>query len=155
MSDRLQELNRLIAEERAGYTELITLLEQEQRELISGSAHKLEALAQQKAIVLQELDALAQQRGDHMRVLGMVSLNAWRAWLADKPELLPAWLGLEVLAQKAKLINEINGKLILTHMEHVEASLEVLFTSDQSTFAYSRDGGARSALIGGRRLGSA
>jgi len=59
MSDRLQELNRLIAEERAGYTELITLLEQEQRELISGTAHKLEALAQQKAIVLQELDALA------------------------------------------------------------------------------------------------
>ena len=114
MSDRLQELNRLIAEERAGYTELITLLEQEQRELISGTAHKLEALAQQKAIVLQELDALAQQRGDHMRVLGMVSVNAWRAWLADKPELLPAWLGLEVLAQKAKLINEINGKLILT-----------------------------------------
>ena len=83
MSDRLQELNRLIAEERAGYTELITLLEQEQRELISGTAHKLEALAQQKAIVLQELDALAQQRGDHMRVLGMVSLNAWRAWLAS------------------------------------------------------------------------
>jgi flagella synthesis protein FlgN len=40
-------------------------------------------------------------------------------------------------------------------MEQVEASLEVLFTSDQSTFAYSRDGGARSALIGGRRLGSA
>ena len=32
MSDRLQELNRLIAEERAGYTELITLLEKEQRE---------------------------------------------------------------------------------------------------------------------------
>ena len=50
MSDRLQELNRLIAEERAGYTELITLLEQEQRELISGTAHKLEALAQGAAL---------------------------------------------------------------------------------------------------------
>lgn len=155
MSDRLQELNRLIAEERAGYSELISLLEQEQRELISGIAHRLETLAQQKATALQELDGLAQQRGDHMRVLGMVSLNAWRAWLADKPELLSAWLGLEVLAQKARLINDINGKLILTRMEQVDASLEVLFASDQSTFAYSRSGGARSALTGGRRLGSA
>ena len=87
-----------------------------------------------------------------MRVLGIVSLAAWRKWLADKP-LLAAWLGLEVLVEKAKLINEINGKLIAIHMEQVDASLEVLFTSDQSTFAYRRDGGARSAVTGGRRIG--
>ena len=155
MSDRLQELNRLISEEQNGYTELIALLQQEQRELISGTAHKLEAIAQQKAELLQELDSLAQQRADHMRVLGLVTLTAWRAWLADKPELLSIWLGLEVMAEKAKLINEINGKLIATHMEQVEASLDVLFTSDQSTFAYRRDGAARSAVTGGRRLGSA
>ncbi len=154
MSDRLQELNHLIEAERTGYLELISLLEQEQRLLISGTAHKLEAIAQKKAQALQELDSLGQQRGDHMRVLGIVSLAAWRKWLADKP-LLAAWLGLEVLVEKAKLINEINGKLIAIHMEQVDASLEVLFTSDQSTFAYRRDGAARSAVTGGRRIGSA
>ena len=68
---------------------------------------------------------------------------------------MAAWLGLEVLVEKAKLINEINGKLIAIHMEQVDASLEVLFTSDQSTFAYRRDGAARSAVTGGRRIGSA
>mgnify|MGYP000659122799 CR=1 FL=1 len=53
MSDRLQELNHLIEAERTGYLELISLLEQEQRQLISGTPHKLEAIAQKKAQALQ------------------------------------------------------------------------------------------------------
>ena len=155
MSDRQQELATLIAAEHAGYARLLETLQTEQSYLISGGARPLETLAQEKAAELEELDILAHQRGDHMRVLGLSSIEDWKKWLINTPALLSAWQHVEILAQRASLANDINGQLIVNRLDATNEALEVLFTSDQSTFAYRRDGGARSVVSGGRNLGSA
>lgn len=90
-----------------------------------------------------------------MRVLGLSSIEDWKKWLINTPALLSAWQHVEILAQRASLANDINGQLIVNRLDATNEALEVLFTSDQSTFAYRRDGGARSVVSGGRNLGSA
>ncbi|UGA39278.1 flagellar protein FlgN [Chromobacterium haemolyticum] len=65
---------------------LIALLEQEQKVLVQGFDVQLDALAEGKSAVLDQLAVSAAQRGELMRRIGVQDSETVYIWLADKPE---------------------------------------------------------------------
>lgn len=154
--DRLAELSRFILAEQSSYEELFVLLMAEQKALVGGQVLLLDKLAAQKLTLLAQLERMGDQRGEMLRLAGIAGgRSGLYRWMADKPELLAQWQQLELAAEKAKAVNDLNGTLIAERLRGVNEALSTLMHSDQSTVAYGRDGGAQSVLGGGRSFGAA
>ena len=154
--DRLAELSQLLVAEQSRYEELMALLLEEQKALVGGQAMLLDKLAAQKLSLLSLLERMGDQCGEMLRLAGIAGGRAGLyRWLADKPEFLAQWQRLELVAEKAKAVNDLNGKLIAERLKGVTEALSALMHSDQSTVAYGRKGGAQSVLSGGRSFGAA
>ncbi|RMC91600.1 flagellar protein FlgN [Aquitalea palustris] len=150
-----QGFAELCQAETAHVLRLVELLQQEQQVMIAGQVHLLEALADSKSKVLDELARQSQQRGQLMKTLGLSDSDTVYIWLADKPAERQAWLALEDQIHRAQGINQLNGSFIEQQLGQVEESLAVLRQAAAATLSYDR-GGQQPQPVGGRRfLGSA
>ena len=148
-------LSELIEREIQLYEMLNEALAAEQAALVHQAIADLERLAVQKLNTLEQIDQCVKQRTDILRTLGCQERGVFMQWLSDKALLLKAWCQLETLCARAQSINRVNGQLIARHLADTQEALDILMASPQSTMAYKRDGGARSAIAGGRTLGQA
>jgi flagella synthesis protein FlgN len=155
-----QPIAGILADELAALREFVALLRTEQGILVDGNADGLAALIDEKS-------ALATRLGDYARrreaALAASKLPAGRpgmeAWLATLPaDALPRrhWQELLPLAAEARTLNELNGKLIGTRLQHNQQALAALMSATERAMTYGPDGQTTASPGGtGRILGSA
>jgi flagella synthesis protein FlgN len=135
----------------------LVLLQQEQTLLETVAIEPLGALAEQKSALTTELARLTDAREAAISRGGFGpgkdGMNAW-CETADGNASRGNWQRLRELAAEARALNELNGKLIATRLQHNQKALAVLMAAADRAATYGPDGQQRTGSSG-RSLGSA
>jgi flagella synthesis protein FlgN len=150
-------LQNLLAEEAAQLRDFLVLLEQEQQALAAGDVERLLSLAAEKNERFGRLAQLGEARGKALVAAGLAAnRHGMESWLERHPELAGTrrgWQEFLVLAEKARALNQTNGKLIATRLASNQQALSTLMAAANQASLYGPDGQAR-PVGGGRSLGS-
>lgn len=147
----------LLIEEAAQLRDFLDLLEQEQKALAVGDIERLLPLASRKTELFGRLAQLGEARSRALAAAGLAAdRKGMESWLERHPELGGAkreWQAFLVLAEKARSLNQTNGKLIATRLANNQQALSTLMAAANQAELYGPDGQAK-PLGGGRSLGS-
>ena len=125
--------------------------------LKQGDTDALLAVADSKNALAGALAALSQARESELARLGLPKgRGGMETWLerfgrADDQGVWSNWLQ---LANEARELNTLNGKLIGLHMQHNQQALTALMSATNRAMTYGPDGQQQTGL-GGRILGTA
>lgn len=109
--------------------DLLTLLQQEQSQLIEANISELETLTEKKSHLLTQLSRLAASRHAALADNGyQATESGMQYWIDTKAATAIAntWQTLLSAMRDAQEINRTNGLLINTHLGHNQASLNAL-----------------------------
>ena len=140
----MKALYVLLQQEKAGILEFIKTLRDEQTALSQGDTNALEPLLTTKNRLIDELNRLEAQRS-------AIAANAAVApdrqgmtrWLEAQPQgklLLPLWQEILVLAEEAKNIHLLSGKLIAEQLSRTSEALNILTGNPNRQSLYGSDG---------------
>jgi flagellar biosynthesis/type III secretory pathway chaperone len=147
---RLHDPGAGLADEAQAYGALLETLQREQAALIAADAEGVAAAVAAKAPCIEALRVLAQRRAQALRRAGFApdptGMVAWidRHGAAEHPR----WMTVARLADKARALNLINGRLILTQQRHWDRALTALFSAAGRHATYGADGRPRHAVAG-------
>jgi flagella synthesis protein FlgN len=143
----------VLQQEQAALDQFIELLQQEQAALVAADVDKLQSLSELKQQLSEHLNTLAQQRVALQERAGYnADAAGTRAWLAAQgPSVSASWNKLLATAQTARDLNQTNGQLIQTHMQHNQQALAVLLGANRLD-VYGADGHPLSGPGGGQRI---
>lgn len=143
----------ILQQEQAALDRFIDLLNQEQAALVNADVDALLALTETKLKQTDQLTALAGQRVAMLARAGFAADAAGvSGWLASQPKAVAdAWHQLLDSAQAAQRINQTNGKLIQTHLQHNQQALSTLLNASNRANVYGPDGQARTGAAPGQR----
>ena len=151
-------IGQRLAEELTELQRFCEVLEAERSVLEKGQADHLPPLVENKSKLATRLGQLLSERE---RALTQLGLEAGRvgmeAWLTHRPQDSKArdkWQLLLTLAEDARKLQAINGKLIALQLQHTQQALAVLMSASGRPLTYGPDGQQRVGG-GGRALGSA
>jgi len=135
----------------------VDVLRREQQALVAADLEQLLSLVAEKNTAANRLAGLANQRTLALAALGLPDNGAGMAqWLEKNPvkegRLWPEFL---TLAQEAKSLNELNGKLIKDRVGYNQKALLALTAASENAAIYGPDGQTRYTPGSGRSLGSA
>ena len=140
-------LPELIKDELALLRRFVTLLQEEQQALIEGDLERLLPLAEEKSRQANALGQLAVGRNQVLSAQGLTAdKRGMDAWLGSQAKTSPArndWAALLALAAETRRLNELNGKLISTRMQHNQRALAVLAAATNQAMLYGPDGQQR------------
>lgn len=155
-------LARVITDELATLREFVQLLHKEQEALVDGDIDALMPLSTRKTSLSVRLGQFSEQRHE---ILAAAAFSRDRAgmedWLAQLNQTKPAtrttrneWEDLLALAAEARALNETNGNLIGTRLQHNQQALNTLLAAGNQAALYGPDGQTR-AGGSGRLFGAA
>jgi flagella synthesis protein FlgN len=144
----------VLQQEQAALDHFIELLQQEQAALVAADVDKLQSLSELKQQLSEHLTALAQQRVALQEQAGFnADAAGTRAWLSTQPQTVTdAWKKLLARAQAARDLNQTNGQLIQTHMQHNQQALAALLGAANRLDVYGADGQPLSGPSGSQRI---
>ncbi len=149
----------ILADELASLRSFVTLLKTEQATLVEGNADGLAALIETKSGLAAHLTDSAQRREAALAAAqmpaGRAGMEAWLAALPANATATKEWHELLALAAEARSLNELNGKLIGTRLQHNQQALAALMSATERAMTYGPDGQTLARPGGGRMLGSA
>ena len=150
-------LDQILSEETRELRAFLLLLDREQQALLDGPVDQLLPIAQEKNQTASRLNALALRRIEWLAAQGFgtgrEAVAAWLGRLAQNAPPRVAWQTLLELAIRARRLNEENGALIRTRMQHNQQALAVLLAASDQATLYGPDGHTL-AGPGKRHLGS-
>ncbi len=150
-------IGTLIDEESRVLRAFLDILEHEQQSLLAGQADPLLSIAEEKNRASAQLSRLSLRRSQALSAQGFGSgaaaTAAWLNQLATDAPPREAWSRLLDLASRARTLNEENGALIRTRLQHNQRALAVLAAASDQATLYGPDGQAF-AGVGKRHLGS-
>lgn len=152
----LPGLSKLLGEELALLRDFVSALKSEQALLVGGEIDRLTPILDEKGRLAADLGQRIARRSQALATAGLQADNAgMEAWLAGQSAAARAdWEAILTLAREARLLNEINGKLINTRMQHNQLALSVLQSASNQVMLYGRDG-QQLPGSGGRHFGAA
>lgn len=143
-------LDRLRAEI-GGFEALNRLLATEADALRRADAEALSTVSSAKLEQVNALQALARQRSQDMKRLGLPENQAGvHAWIAQDTDPSPAraeWERLTRLAMDAKRQNDVNGRLAARQRWHFDAALSALIQAAGVASVYGADGRSRRTQV--------
>jgi flagella synthesis protein FlgN len=150
-------LARALNEETHALRAFVGLLEDEQRALFDGNADQLLVIAEEKNRASSQLSRLGLSRAHWLSARGFGSgraaVTTWLNQLAHDSTQRAAWRQLLELASRAHALNQENGALIHSRMQHNQQALAVLLSASGQAMLYGPDG-QTFAGPGKRHLGS-
>jgi flagella synthesis protein FlgN len=132
--------------ELAAYTELCELLRAEQTSLERGDVDQLQQLTELKSRQVERLATLGATRVAYLHAVQLSASPAgMQEWLAShagaqQPALRRTWQRLLELAGEARALNELNGGLVATRLNHSQAALAALHAAGRQHLVYGPDG---------------
>lgn len=135
----------VLQQEQTALDRFIDILQQEQSALVVADVDALQSLAADKQHLSEQLNTLSQQRSALLQRAGFTAnAEGVKTWLATQPvEVRQAWEKLLVSAQTAQRLNQTNGKLIQTHLQHNQQALTALMGAANRADVYGADGQPR------------
>lgn len=133
-----------IQQELAALNRFVELLQQEQAALLTADVDKLLPLSQEKLDQANRINDLERQRATWLAQQGFsADAEGMERWLAAAPAgTTDTWKALLEAARLAQHLNQTNGKLILTHLQHNQQALNALLTAANHAGVYGPDGQA-------------
>lgn len=154
----MTRLAEILTREADLVSRFILLLEREQDALKAAKPESLEEINQEKLALVEQLNAIGVERSKLADLNGTASdQSKMKAWLEQHPQEKDSaslWIKLLKLAQEAKALHELNGKLISQHLQHTADAIAVLTQHRQEHSLYGSDGQAAPAT-GSRIVDSA
>jgi flagella synthesis protein FlgN len=99
---------------------------------------------------------LAQQRIDHLLQAGFKGdregMETWIAAQNNPQDISKAWNQLLQAGSTAQRLNELNGKLILIHLQHNQQALSALSTAANQSSVYGPDGQPHNTISTSSRI---
>ena len=143
-----------LQQEQAALDGFINLLQQEQEALVAANVEKLQSLSELKQKHSELLNGMMQQRVAMLEREGFNPDAAGvAAWLAGQPaSVAESWKKLLESAQTAQRLNQTNGKLIQTHMQHNQQALATLMNAANRADVYGADGQPRIGAGSAQRI---
>lgn len=141
----------------SAFAAFIDLLQREQDVLKTAKTERLVSIIEEKSAHSAKLAQLAQQRETALQQAGYaVSRSGMETWLAHagQPDWTADWQRLIALADTARELNRLNGKLIGVFMSQNQQAFSALMAASNRAITYGPDG-QQQAGLGGRILGSA
>ena len=128
-------------------------LQTEQTTLIDGDIAALTALSTEKQNQVALLNRMADERLKRINALGFGSdVNGMESWIAQSTTAIQdAWRTLLEVAAAARQLNQANGALIQTRMQHNQQALGALLAAANQSKLYGPDGQAHPPASGGTR----
>lgn len=125
--------------------QFIALLRSEQDALINADVQTLLTLSESKLKLGDQLNQMASERIAMLREAGFSADAAGvRGWLSGQPKaIVDRWETLMECARMAQRMNQTNGKLIATHLQHNQQALAALMNASNQSSVYGPDGQAR------------
>ena len=147
-----EKMSKLISEESAGLAQLVELLEHEHGLLVAGDAVALGAAINERqrcvgriARVDDERRAMCRARNLTLDAKGLESLLRW----CDPAGTLAArWAECAAAATRCRMLNDRNGALVGTQLQHVRARLGTLIQAGRETLTYRRNGAYSQGTVG-------
>ena len=138
------DLTGSLYQEREAAARLLTLLQQEQIQLIENNIDGLAALTEEKSKIVARMTTLANGRHRALASAGFEpGESGMQAWLKSAPvteAITKSWTELLALAQSAKELNRSNGMLINRHLSRNRNALNVLQGTPQGSNFYGPNG---------------
>lgn len=140
---------RTLADMRAelsAFTTLYDVLVAEQDALLASNAELLTQFAQQKAKLVEQLSAYANARANDLAVRGFErNAHGIKDWLSAHSgdgavDLQVIWHELVDVARETQRMNESNGNLVLTRIQHNQGALDALHGAARRLSLYGPDG---------------
>ena len=118
----------------------LEILQQEQAALVEGKIERLEALASDKTRLVAQLAELAARRNRYLASRGLgPDLKGMETSLADA-KAAAIWRELLQLAQTVQQLNQTNGAIIDTRLQHNRQALAALLGAAGSASLYGPQG---------------
>lgn len=140
-----EKMSRLISEESAGLVQLAELLEREHGLLTTGDVERLQAAINERqrcvgriARVDEERRAMCRARNLPLNAKGLEELLRW---CDPDGTLSNRWGECEAAAKRCRFLNDRNGALVSTQLQHVRARLGTLLKNGRETLTYRPNGG--------------
>lgn len=137
--------NQILATELEAVQRFVGLLKREQEILKNVTLDNLDELTAEKSRLIEELNSIGQQRNACMTQLGITeNRDSIEAWLKQQknPQLSLAWKNLTLLAQEAKILNELNGQCIALLARNNRQLLDTVTGQKARQILYGPDGQA-------------
>jgi flagella synthesis protein FlgN len=152
-------LAALLTRETELVAQFVSVLKQEQDTLKLAKPDALAAINAEKIMLVEQLNRIGIERSALADMTGTGSDRATMlAWLERNPQEKKSaslWVKLLKLAQEAKELHQLNGKLISMHLQHTTDAIAVLTQQHREhSLLYGSDGQA-SAYTGSRIVDSA
>lgn len=152
-------LSSFLKDEVTALREFVRILQREQEALSSGDVEGLISLVADKTRLSGRLANYADQRNEILMASALpADRSGMETWLAAQgPESQASrkdWEDLLALAAEARALNETNGKLIATHLQHNQQALNTLLAASNQAALYGPDGQTH-ASGSGRLFGAA
>jgi flagellar biosynthesis/type III secretory pathway chaperone len=147
-----EKMSKLISEESAGLAQLVELLEHEHGLLVAGDAVALGAAINERqrcvgriARVDDERRAMCKARNLTLDAKGLESLLRW---CDPAGTLATRWAECASAANRCRMLNDRNGALVGTQLQHVRARLGTLIQAGRETLTYRRNGAYSQGTVG-------
>jgi flagellar biosynthesis protein FlgN len=147
-----ERMTRLIAEESTGLAELSGLLEHEHGLLATGDVVGLEAAINERQRCVGRISRIDAERRAMCNALNLsldaTGLEMLMRWCDPEGTLSSRWAECAAAATRCRMLNDRNGALVSTQLQHVRARLGTLLQSTRETLTYRRNGAYSQGGVG-------
>jgi flagellar biosynthesis/type III secretory pathway chaperone len=147
-----ERMSKLIAEESAGLGQLGDLLEHEHGLLAAGDVVSLTAAINERQRCVGRIARVDEERramcGALNFPLNAQGLEALLRWCDPHGTLASRWAECAAAATRCRVLNDRNGAIVSTRLQHVRARLGTLLQSTRETLTYRRDGAYSQGSVG-------
>lgn len=126
---------------------LLSLLTREQAHLVKADIDAIEAIIEEKSLLLQQINLAARSRYEALKANGFDASEAGMdAWVQrqNKQNISTSWAKFQSGLARAKELNRLNGTLITKHFNRNQELLNHLQGKSADDSVYGRDGQAMS-----------
>jgi len=130
-------------------SQLLELLEHEQKNLIINNVKEIENTIAIKTTLLQKINIVAKKRYSALaQSYFEANENGMLAWVLQQanPTIKERWDAFQYVLVKAKEMNRLNGILITKHFNRNQKMLHNLQNAFRSTDVYGKNGQAKSSV---------
>ena len=147
-----ERMSRLIAEESSALAQLCELLEHEHGLLATGDVVNLEAAINERQRCVGRISRIDAERRALCNALNLsldaAGLEKLLRWCDPEGTLSSRWAECAAAATRCRMLNDRNGALVSTQLQHVRARLGTLLQSTRETLTYRRNGAYSQGGVG-------
>lgn len=146
LAQSIDDLTHHLTQECAAIKSFVELLKKEEDILIHGRMEEVDFLVSEKQRAIEEIANYSAVRCQQLTDHGFtVDSNGMESWLASQPDSeknTAIWSELLQLAQEVQQLNQTNGKMIATRLQHVQHASAALQSAAGNISLYGPKGQA-------------